>query len=129
MRQFDIIGAGMGTRETLTGEAAQALASAEMVFATERLAEICENAQICLFSELAERAIVCGAMLDFSAPPENCGKSCSRMVKCGCSAACQVCSICVQKSESATKMRAFAAFTAEKETCSARSATMRKHSR
>ena len=50
MRQFDIIGAGMGTRETLTGEAAQALASAEMVFATERLAEICENAQICLFS-------------------------------------------------------------------------------
>ena len=61
MRQFDIIGAGMGTRETLTGEAAQALASAEMVFATERLAEICENAQICLFSELAERAIACGA--------------------------------------------------------------------
>ena len=44
MRQFDIIGAGMGTRETLTGEAAQALASAEMVFATERLADICENA-------------------------------------------------------------------------------------
>ena len=34
MRQFDIIGAGMGTRETLTGEAAQALASAEMVFAS-----------------------------------------------------------------------------------------------
>ena len=61
MRQFDIIGAGMGTREILTGEAAQALASAEMVFATERLAEICENAQICLFSELAERAIACGA--------------------------------------------------------------------
>lgn len=61
MRQFDIIGAGMGTRETLTGEAAQALVSAEMVFATERLAEICENAQICLFSELAERAIACGA--------------------------------------------------------------------
>ena len=60
MRQFDIIGAGMGTREILTGEAAQALASAEMVFATERLAEICENAQICLFSELAERAIACG---------------------------------------------------------------------
>ena len=61
MRQFDIIGAGMGTREILTGEAAQALASAEMVFATERLAEICENAQVCLFSELAERAIACGA--------------------------------------------------------------------
>lgn len=61
MRRFDIIGAGMGTRETLTGEAAQALVSAEMVFATERLAEICEKAQICLFSELAERAIVCGA--------------------------------------------------------------------
>ena len=49
MRRFDIIGAGMGTRETLTGEAAQTLVSAEMVFATERLAEICENAQICLF--------------------------------------------------------------------------------
>lgn len=61
MRQFDIIGAGMGTRETRPGEAAQALVSAEMVFATERLAEICENAQICLFSELAERAIACGA--------------------------------------------------------------------
>ena len=61
MRRFDIIGAGMGTRETLTGEAAQTLVSAEMVFATERLAEICENAQICLFSELAERAIACGA--------------------------------------------------------------------
>lgn len=49
MRRFDIIGAGMGTRETLTGEAAQALVSAEMVFATERLAEICEKAQICVF--------------------------------------------------------------------------------
>lgn len=139
MRQFDIIGAGMGTRETLTGEAAQALASAEMVFATERLAEICENAQICLFSELAERAIACGAdraallvsgdVGFFSAAGKPAGKSCSRMAKCGCSAACQVCSICVQKSESAMKMRAFAAFTAEKETCSARSATMRKRSR
>lgn len=61
MREFDIIGAGMGTRETLTAEAAQALASAEMVFATERLAEICEKAQVCLFSELAEKAIACGA--------------------------------------------------------------------
>lgn len=61
MREFDIIGAGMGMRETLTAEAAQALASAEMVFATERLAEICEKAQVCLFSELAEKAIACGA--------------------------------------------------------------------
>ena len=120
MRQFDIIGAGMGTRETLTGEAAQALASAEMVFATERLAEICENAQICLFSELAERAIACGADRAALLVSGDVGFF---------SAAGKVCSICVQKSESAMKMRAFAAFTAEKETCSARSATMRKRSR
>ncbi len=61
MREFDIIGAGMGTRETLTAEAAQALASAKMVFATERLAEIREKTQVCLFSELAEKAIASGA--------------------------------------------------------------------
>lgn len=61
MREFDIIGAGMGTRETLTAEAAQALASAETVFATERLAEISEKTQVCLFSELAEKAVACGA--------------------------------------------------------------------
>lgn len=61
MREFDIFGAGMGTRETLTAEAAQALSAAEMVFATERLAEICEKAQVCRFSELAEKAIACGA--------------------------------------------------------------------
>ena len=127
MRQFDIIGAGMGTREILTGEAAQALASAEMVFATERLAEILRNGR--LRAERTELHCWFREMLDFSAPPENCGKSCSSMAKCGCSAVCQVCSICVQKSESAMKMRAFAAFTAEKETCSARSATMRKRSR
>lgn len=60
MREFYIIGAGMGTKDTLTAEAARALEATETVLATERLAKLCPQAQICVFSELAERAVSCG---------------------------------------------------------------------
>ncbi|MFR4413842.1 MAG: hypothetical protein ACLT4C_00265 [Butyricicoccus sp.] len=53
---FTIIGAGMGTADTLTGEAVRALETAEAVFATKRLAALSPKAEVCAFSELAERA-------------------------------------------------------------------------
>ena len=56
-RTFTIIGAGMGTMDTLTGEAVRALETAEAVFATKRLAVLSPKAEVCAFSELAERAI------------------------------------------------------------------------
>ena len=56
-RIFTIIGAGMGTADTLTGEAVRALETAEAVFATKRLAALSSKAEVCAFSELAERAI------------------------------------------------------------------------
>ncbi|MEF2864495.1 MAG: precorrin-6A reductase, partial [Eubacteriales bacterium] len=56
-REFFIIGAGMGTSDTLTGEAVRTLAAAEEVFATKRLASLTAKAEVCAFSELAERAI------------------------------------------------------------------------
>ena len=56
-REFFIIGAGMGTADTLTGEAVRTLAAAEEVFATKRLASLSPKAEVCAFSELAERAI------------------------------------------------------------------------
>ena len=58
-RRFFIIGAGMGTADTLTGEAVRALETAEAVFATKRLAALTAKAEVCAFSELAERAIQC----------------------------------------------------------------------
>ena len=58
-RIFTIIGAGMGTADTLTGEAVRALETAEAVFATKRLAALTAKAEVCAFSELAERAIQC----------------------------------------------------------------------
>ena len=58
-RIFTIIGAGMGTADTLTGEAVRALETAEAVFATKRLASLSPKAEVCAFSELAERAIQC----------------------------------------------------------------------
>ena len=58
-RIFTIIGAGMGTADTLTGEAVRTLAAAEKVFATKRLAALSPKAEVCAFSELAERAIQC----------------------------------------------------------------------
>lgn len=61
MREFYIIGAGMGTKDTLTAEAARVLDETKTVFATERLAELCPQAQVCAFSTLAERAVSCGA--------------------------------------------------------------------
>ena len=56
-REFFIIGAGMGTADTLTGEAVRTLAATEEVFATKRLASLSPKAEVCAFSELAERAI------------------------------------------------------------------------
>ncbi len=56
-RKFSIIGAGMGTADTLTGEAVRTLADADTVFATKRLAALTPKAEVCTFSELAERAI------------------------------------------------------------------------
>ena len=58
-RIFSIIGAGMGTADTLTGEAVRTLAAADTVFATKRLAALTPKAKVCAFSELAERAIQC----------------------------------------------------------------------
>lgn len=58
-RIFTIIGAGMGTADTLTGEAVHALETAEAVFATKRLAALSPKAEVCAFSELAEQAIQC----------------------------------------------------------------------
>ena len=58
-RTFTIIGAGMGTMDTLTGEAVRALETAEAVFATKRLAALSPKAKVCAFSELAEQAIQC----------------------------------------------------------------------
>ena len=58
-RIFTVIGVGMGTADTLTGEAVRALETAEAVFATKRLAALSPKAEVCAFSELAERAIQC----------------------------------------------------------------------
>ena len=61
MREFYIIGAGMGTKDTLTAEAARVLDETKTVFATARLAELCPQAQVCAFSALAECAVSCDA--------------------------------------------------------------------
>ena len=66
-RIFTIIGAGMGTADTLTGEAVHALETAEAVFATKRLAALSPKAEVCAFSELAERAIQCTEKVHISA--------------------------------------------------------------
>lgn len=55
-RTFYIIGAGMGTPDTLTGEARRALDEADEVFATARLAVLSAKAVVCPFGELAARA-------------------------------------------------------------------------
>ena len=47
----------MGTADTLTGEASARLQPPEEVFATKRLASLSPKAEVCAFSELAERAI------------------------------------------------------------------------
>ena len=59
-RIFSIIGAGMGTPDTLTGEARRALDAADAVFATARLAALRPEAEVCPFTELAARAIGAG---------------------------------------------------------------------
>lgn len=55
-RTFYIIGAGMGTPDTLIGEARRALDKADAVFATARLAALSAKAVVCPFGELAARA-------------------------------------------------------------------------
>ena len=59
-RTFYIIGAGMGTPDTLTGEARRALDAEDAVFATARLAALRPEAEVCPFTELAARAIGAG---------------------------------------------------------------------
>lgn len=63
-RQFMIVGAGMGMPEGLTEQAKKALCEADCVFAPERLAkglsDVCESITVGM-SEMAERAIACGA--------------------------------------------------------------------
>ena len=59
-RTFYIIGAGMGTLDTLTGEARRALDEADAVFATARLAVLSAKAVVCPFGELAARAVDAG---------------------------------------------------------------------
>lgn len=56
-RTFSIIGAGMGTSDTLTLEARRALDAADAVFATARLASLRPETVVCPFSELAARAV------------------------------------------------------------------------
>ena len=56
-RIFYIIGAGMGTPDTLTGEARRALDTVDMVLATARLAALHSRATVCAFGELATRAV------------------------------------------------------------------------
>ena len=63
-RIFSIIGAGMGTPDTLTGEARRALDAADAVFATARLAALRPEAEVCPFTELAARAIGAGGQSD-----------------------------------------------------------------
>ena len=55
---FFIIGAGMGTADTLTGEAVRTLAATEEVYLLQNgFASLSPKAEVCAFSELAERAI------------------------------------------------------------------------
>ena len=60
-RKFYIIGAGMGAPDSLTGEAAHALAASDAVFATQRLTAVCDRAVVCPFDQLAARAAVSDA--------------------------------------------------------------------
>ena len=60
-RTFYIIGAGMGAPDSLTGEAAHALAAADAVFATQRLTAVCDRAAVCPFDRLAAEAVASGA--------------------------------------------------------------------
>lgn len=56
-RIFYIIGAGMGTPDTLTGEARRALDEADVVLATARLTALSAKAIVYPFGELAARAM------------------------------------------------------------------------
>ena len=60
-RRFYIIGAGMGAPDSLTGEAAHALAASDAVFATQRLTAVCDRAVVCPFDQLAAQAIASDA--------------------------------------------------------------------
>ena len=60
-RKFYIIGAGMGAPDSLTGEAAHALAASDAVFATRRLTAVCDRAAVCPFDQLAAQAIASDA--------------------------------------------------------------------
>lgn len=62
MREFIIVGAGLGTADALTGEARRAIGNADAVLATARLAALSPRAEVCAFSELAGRAISSGAV-------------------------------------------------------------------
>ena len=60
-RTFYIIGAGMGAPDSLTGEAAHALAASDAVFATRRLTAVCDRAAVCPFDQLAAQAVASDA--------------------------------------------------------------------
>ena len=60
-RRFYFIGAGMGAPDSLTGEAAHALAASDAVFATQRLTAVCDRAVVCPFDQLAAQAIASDA--------------------------------------------------------------------
>ena len=60
-RKFYIIGAGMGAPDSLTGEAAHALAASGAVFATRRLTAVCDRAAVCPFDQLAAQAVASDA--------------------------------------------------------------------
>lgn len=56
-RRFFIIGAGLGTADTLTAEAAREVARADIVIATERLSGLRTDTVVSPAGELAERAL------------------------------------------------------------------------
>lgn len=56
-RRFFIIGAGLGTAELLTSQAARLIADADLVLSTKRLAALKKDAAACPFADLAQRAI------------------------------------------------------------------------
>lgn len=56
-RRFFIIGAGLGTADTLTAEAARAVSQADTVLASARLSGLRADAVVCPPGELAARAI------------------------------------------------------------------------
>ena len=138
-RTFYIIGAGMGAPDSLTGEAARALAASDAVFATRRLTAVCDRAAVCPFDRLAAEA----DRLRGARPSRGAGfgrrglfqrrRAPARAARaargrCGWSAACRACSISARSAAFRMTTPACAACTAARAASSARSATTKRPS-